>query len=68
MKVFVFDLLPYGEHLGHLREGSELPWPLPKKHFDPKVAAQTYEEHLQAWTLMDADGVVEICTRTSAGV
>ena len=56
MKVFAFDLLPYGEHLGHLREGTELPWPLPKKHFDPKVAAQTYEEHLQAWTLMDELG------------
>jgi alkanesulfonate monooxygenase SsuD/methylene tetrahydromethanopterin reductase-like flavin-dependent oxidoreductase (luciferase family) len=56
MKVFAFDLLPYGEHLGHLREGSELPWPLPKKHFDPKVAAQTYEEHLQAWALMDELG------------
>ncbi|MCH8939863.1 MAG: LLM class flavin-dependent oxidoreductase, partial [Chloroflexi bacterium] len=45
-----------GEHLGHLREGTELPWPLPKKHFNPKVAAQTYEEHLQAWTLMDELG------------
>ena len=56
MKVFAFDLLPYGEHLGHLREGTELPWPLPKKHFDPKVAAKTYEEHLQAWTLMDELG------------
>lgn len=56
MKVFAFDLLPYGEHLGHLREGTELPWPLPKKHFNPKVAAQTYEEHLQAWTLMDELG------------
>jgi alkanesulfonate monooxygenase SsuD/methylene tetrahydromethanopterin reductase-like flavin-dependent oxidoreductase (luciferase family) len=56
MKVFAFDLLPYGEHLGHLREGTELPWPLPKKHFNPKVAARTYEEHLQAWTLMDEIG------------
>ena len=56
MKIFAFDLLPYGEHLGHLREGTELPWPLPKKHFDPKVAAKTYEEHLQAWTLMDELG------------
>lgn len=56
MKVFAFDLLPYGEHLDHLREGTELPWPLPKKHFNPKVAAQTYEEHLQAWTLMDELG------------
>ena len=56
MKVFAFDLLPYGEHLAHLREGTELPWPLPKKHFDPMVAARTYEEHLQAWTLMDEMG------------
>jgi len=46
MKIFAFDLLPYGEHLGHLREGTELPWPLPKKHFDPKVAAKTYEEQI----------------------
>ena len=46
MKVFVFDLLPYGEHLDHLKEGKELPWPLPRRHFDPKVAVQTYAEHL----------------------
>jgi hypothetical protein len=32
MRVFVFDLLPYGEHLDHLKEGNELPWPLPKRH------------------------------------
>ena len=41
MKVFVFDLLPYGEHLDHLKEGKELPWPLPRRHFDPKVAVQS---------------------------
>ena len=28
MKVFVFDLLAYGEHLDHLKVGSELPYPL----------------------------------------
>ena len=25
MRVFVFDLLPYAEHLDHLKEGKELP-------------------------------------------
>ena len=28
MKVFVFDLLAYGEHLDHLKVGNELPYPL----------------------------------------
>ena len=56
MKVFTFDLLPYGKHLSHLRVGSELPWPLPKQHFDPEVAARTYAEHLEAWALMDELG------------
>ncbi len=56
MKVFVFDLLPYAEHLDHLREGSELPWPLPKRHFKSEVAVQTYAEHLAAWEEMDRLG------------
>ena len=29
MKVFVFDLLAYGEQLEHLKVGNELPYPLP---------------------------------------
>ncbi len=56
MKVFAFDLLPYGEHLDHLKEGQELPWPLPKRHFRPDVASRTYAEHLDAWALMDEIG------------
>ena len=56
MKIFAFDLLPYAEHLDHLKEGRELPWPLPKRHFRPEVAARTYEEHLEAWALMDEIG------------
>src|SRR5215212_11823555 len=56
MKVFVFDLLPYGEHLDQLVEGTELPWPLSRKHFKPEVAVQTYAEHLRAWELMDQLG------------
>jgi len=58
MKVFCFDLLPYGEELDQLKpEGSkELPWPLPRRHFKPEVAARTYEEHLQVWEEMDRLG------------
>jgi len=56
MKVFVFDLLPYAEHLDHLREGRELPWPLPKRHFKPDVAVRTYAEHLTAWEALDRLG------------
>ena len=49
MKVFVFDLLAYGEQLEHLKIDNELPYPLPKKYFKPEVAARTYAEHLEAW-------------------
>jgi len=56
MKVFVFDLLPYGENLEHLKVGTELPWPLGKEHFKPEVAARTYAEHLEAWEELDRLG------------
>ena len=56
MKVFVFDLLAYGEQLEHLKIGSELPYPLPKQHFKPEIAARTYAEHLEAWEELDRLG------------
>jgi alkanesulfonate monooxygenase SsuD/methylene tetrahydromethanopterin reductase-like flavin-dependent oxidoreductase (luciferase family) len=57
MKVFVFDLLPYGENLEHLKNGAtELPWPLHKRHFKPQVAVRTYAEHLDAWQALDELG------------
>src|SRR6266513_2888564 len=56
MNVFVFDLLPYAEHLDQLKEGKELPWPLPRRHFDPTVAVRTYAEHLGAWEEMERLG------------
>ncbi len=56
MKVFVFDLLPYGENLEHLRVGKELPYPLSRKHFKSEVAVKTYAEHLDAWELLDKLG------------
>jgi alkanesulfonate monooxygenase SsuD/methylene tetrahydromethanopterin reductase-like flavin-dependent oxidoreductase (luciferase family) len=56
MKVFLFDLLAYGENLEHLRTGIELPYPLSKKHFKADVAVRTYAEHLAAWEEMDQLG------------
>ena len=49
MKVFIFDLLAYGENLEHLKTGSELPYPLSKQHFKADTAVHTYTEHLDAW-------------------
>ena len=56
MKVFVFDLLAYGENLEHLKIGAELPYPLSKKFFKADVAVRTYAEHLAAWEEMDKLG------------
>ncbi len=56
MQVFVFDLMPYGENLEHLKVGKELPWPLEKRHFKPEVASRTYSEHLDAWEELDRLG------------
>src|SRR5579883_2112608 len=57
MKVFVFDLLAYGENLDHLKQGAvELPYPLSKQHFKAEVAVRTYAEHLDAWEEMDRLG------------
>ena len=56
MKVFIFDLLPYGESLDHLMVDNELPYPLPRRHVKPDVAARTYGEHLAAWEEADRLG------------
>jgi alkanesulfonate monooxygenase SsuD/methylene tetrahydromethanopterin reductase-like flavin-dependent oxidoreductase (luciferase family) len=57
MKVFVFDLLAYGENLDHLKSGgTELPYPLSKQHFKADVAVRTYAEHLEAWEELDRLG------------
>lgn len=56
MKVIVFDLVPYGAELDHLKNGQELPYPLPGRHFDPAVARRTFEEHLEAWEELDRLG------------
>ena len=38
MRIFGFDLLPYPEHLDHLKVDGELPYPLPGEHFRPELA------------------------------
>lgn len=57
MKVFVFDLLPYSTNLSHLKQADgELPYPLNAQYCDPKVVAQTYAEHLEAFEEIDRLG------------
>jgi alkanesulfonate monooxygenase SsuD/methylene tetrahydromethanopterin reductase-like flavin-dependent oxidoreductase (luciferase family) len=56
MRVFGFDLLPYPEHLDHLKVDGELPYPLPARHFRPELAVKSYREHLDAWALMEELG------------
>jgi alkanesulfonate monooxygenase SsuD/methylene tetrahydromethanopterin reductase-like flavin-dependent oxidoreductase (luciferase family) len=56
MQVFGFDLLPYPEHLDHLKVDGELPYPLPKRHFRPDLAVRNYREHLEAWVRMEELG------------
>lgn len=53
MEVVVFDLVPYAEHI---YEGREMPWPLPRRDFDPAAAVRTYREHLDAWAELDRLG------------
>ncbi|HXZ69067.1 MAG TPA: LLM class flavin-dependent oxidoreductase, partial [Alphaproteobacteria bacterium] len=55
MKVFLFDLLPYGENLDHLKVDGKLP-KLTKSYFDPAVQMRTYAEHLKEWVAMEAAG------------
>src|SRR6266446_1639663 len=56
MRVFAFDLLPYPEHLDHLKVDGELPYPLPKRHFRPDLAVQNYRDPLDAWVRMEELG------------
>src|SRR6202158_4823379 len=56
MKVFVFDLLAYGEQLDHLKVGSELPYPLSNRDSKADVPVRTYAEHLAAWEELDRLG------------
>ncbi len=56
MQIFGFDFLAYPQQLDHLKQDGELPYPLAKEHFKPELAVSNYEEHLEAWCLMDELG------------
>jgi alkanesulfonate monooxygenase SsuD/methylene tetrahydromethanopterin reductase-like flavin-dependent oxidoreductase (luciferase family) len=56
MKVYVFDLLAYGQQFEAFRANRYIPYPLPRQHFDPEIAARTYADHLDAWEEMDRLG------------
>ncbi len=56
MKVYLMDLLPYGQHFEEFKAGRFIPYPLPGRYCDPKVAARTYDEHFAVWAEMDALG------------
>ena len=40
MKVFLFDLIPYGAHFEDAKANKFLPYPLPGDHYDREVAAR----------------------------
>jgi alkanesulfonate monooxygenase SsuD/methylene tetrahydromethanopterin reductase-like flavin-dependent oxidoreductase (luciferase family) len=56
MQVFIFDLLAYGKHFEEAKAARYLPFPFPRAHFDPEIAARTYQEHLEAWQEMERLG------------
>lgn len=56
MKVYVMDLLPYGKHFDEFKADRFIPYPLPGRYFDPKIAAKSYAAHFDVWAEMDALG------------
>jgi alkanesulfonate monooxygenase SsuD/methylene tetrahydromethanopterin reductase-like flavin-dependent oxidoreductase (luciferase family) len=56
MKVFIFDLLAYAHHFEDYKRDKFIPYPLTREHWDAKIGALTYEQHLEAWEEMDKLG------------
>ncbi len=46
MQVLGFDHLAYPVHMDHLKVDGELPYPLPKRDFNPDTAVSNYNDHL----------------------
>ncbi len=55
MKVFLFDLLPYGKQRLDVAKDGRLPWPF-APFFEPEVQIRTYAEHIDAWAEMEKYG------------
>ncbi len=56
MQVFVFDLMPYTRHFDEFKAERLIPYPLPGRHFDPEIAAKTYDDSIRLWAEMDRLG------------
>lgn len=56
MKVYVFDLMAYGQQFEQFKADRYIPYPLARRHFAPEIGARTFEEHLEAWAEMDRLG------------
>ena len=50
MKIYLFDLLAYDRHFDEFKASRFMPYPMPGHHFDPAIAARTYEQHLTSVT------------------
>ena len=58
MKVFVFDLLPYGKHFDQYKQSKYLPYPLPADHFDRERHCRA-AANLARWNLGATGAVAE---------
>jgi alkanesulfonate monooxygenase SsuD/methylene tetrahydromethanopterin reductase-like flavin-dependent oxidoreductase (luciferase family) len=56
MKIYVFDLCPFDKHFEEAKAAKFLPFPLPRKYFDPEIAARTYAAHIEVWKEMERLG------------
>jgi alkanesulfonate monooxygenase SsuD/methylene tetrahydromethanopterin reductase-like flavin-dependent oxidoreductase (luciferase family) len=55
MKVFLFDLLPYGKQREDTVVDGRLPWPF-TPYYESDVQVRTYAEHFDAWEEMERLG------------
>jgi len=51
VRIFTFDFIPYAKNL----KGS-LGYPVGRQHFDPEIAAQTYQNHVEQFQLCEELG------------
>jgi alkanesulfonate monooxygenase SsuD/methylene tetrahydromethanopterin reductase-like flavin-dependent oxidoreductase (luciferase family) len=55
MQIFLFDLLAYKQNIEKFRVDGTIP-NLTRKYFDPKLAVESYAEHLDAWVELERMG------------
>jgi len=62
MKIFTFDFVPYIKDLK-----GKLGYPVGRQHFEREVAAQTYENHVEQFQLMEEVGFDGVCLNEHHG-